>query len=339
MINRIFQLVGARKIEVTVREIDLQKDMLLIRPDYLSICAADQRYYWGKRKKEILRQKLPLALIHEGTGTVLYDRSGQISAGTKVVMIPNVPDISESPEIKENYGIRSKFCSSSVNGFLQDVVQMPHDRVIELPEDDGTYVLCELLSVAYNAVDLMEPLRDTAENKIGIWGDGNVGYATAVVLKNRYPASQIYVFGKHCKKLQYFSFVKKTYLVDDIPKDLYLNQCYECVGGNGSCEAIEQIITHIRPQGNVALMGVSEEPVRINTRMVLEKGIKLTGHSRSGKTDFVSAVKLLQNNSAARNYMTNIISRTVEVHNEADICEAFEEDSLNDFKTIMKWKV
>ena len=71
MINRLFRLVSSRRIEIVEREIELQNAQLLIRPEYLSICAADQRYYWGKRKKEILSKKLPMALIHEGIGTVL----------------------------------------------------------------------------------------------------------------------------------------------------------------------------------------------------------------------------------------------------------------------------
>ena len=35
--------------------------------------------------------------------------------------------------------------------------------------------------------------------------------------------------------------------------------------------AIEQIIGLIRPEGTISLMGVSEYPVAVNTRMVLEK--------------------------------------------------------------------
>lgn len=339
MINRIYRLVGARRIEIVERELDIQKDMLVIRPEYLSICAADQRYYWGKRKKEILKKKLPLALIHEGTGVVLYDQLGKISPGTRVVMIPNIPDNKEELEIKENYRKGSKFCSSSADGFLQDILQMPHDRVIVLPSDDEIYVLTELLSVSYNAVNSMEHLQGSNSEKIGIWGDGNVGYATAVVLRERYPEAQIYVFGKHEKKLQYFSFVNGTYCTDDIPEGLILDQCYECVGGVGSEEAIEQMIIHIKPQGSLALMGVNEEPVRINTRMVLEKGLHLVGHSRSGKEDFMDAVALLQNSHSAYVHMRNIVSKTLKVHNADDICEAFEQDSMNDFKTVMKWGV
>jgi len=339
MINRLFRLVSSRRIEIVEREIELQGSQLLIRPEYLSICAADQRYYWGKRKKEILNQKLPMALIHEGIGTVLYDPTGKVKSGTKVVMIPNVPDEAAAPEVKENYGLHSSFCSSNKDGFMQDFVQLPKERVIVLPSEDKVYVLSELLSVAYNAVNSMQDMKDGKGKKIGIWGDGNVGYVTALALRYLYPEAEVYVFGKHRKKLQYFSFVTETYLIDEIPEKLLLHQSYECVGGDGNKDAIEQIIAHMYPQGEIALMGVNEDPVPINTRVILEKGLRLVGNSRSSKEDFEQAIALIMENANARAYLTNMISKVVTVRTEEDIYEAFEEDSMNDFKTIMEWRV
>ena len=62
-------------------------DEVVIRPVYLSICAADQRYYTGSRGKEILSEKLPMALIHEAVGKVIYDPKGEYEVGTQVVML------------------------------------------------------------------------------------------------------------------------------------------------------------------------------------------------------------------------------------------------------------
>ena len=39
----------------------------------------------------------------------------------------------------------------------------------------------------------------------------------------------------------------------------------------GSQSAVNQIIDLISPEGTVSLMGVSEYPIEINTRLVLEK--------------------------------------------------------------------
>ena len=43
------------------------------------------------------------------------------------------------------------------------------------------------------------------------------------------------------------------------------------MGGKGSQQAIEQIINIINPEGSIALLGVSELSIQVNTRMVLEK--------------------------------------------------------------------
>ena len=73
------------------------------------------------------------------------------------------------------------------------------------------------------------------------------------------------------EKLSGFSFADDTFSVSDIPDDLYIDHAFECVGGAASQQAINQIIDHIQPEGTISILGVSEYPVPINTRMVLEK--------------------------------------------------------------------
>ncbi len=36
-------------------------------------------------------EKLPMSLIHEGVGEVVFDSKGVFNKGTKVVMVPNTP--------------------------------------------------------------------------------------------------------------------------------------------------------------------------------------------------------------------------------------------------------
>ena len=101
MLNAVYRLVAPRRFEVEFTDIDLTAGNVIVRPTYLSICNADQRYYQGKRAEDVLRQKLPMALIHEGIGQVVYDPEGEFQAGEKVVMIPNTP-MSEDEIIAEN---------------------------------------------------------------------------------------------------------------------------------------------------------------------------------------------------------------------------------------------
>ena len=154
---------------------------------------------------------------------------------------------------------------------------MEHDRVVTLPTDIDLSVASytELVSVSVHAIERFKSKSNQLRETFGVWGDGNLGYITAILLKKLYPNAKVIVFGKTLYKLSRFS-------IDSIPEHLKIDHVFECVGGKGSQHAIEQIIEIINPEGSIALMGVSELPIQINTRMVLEKGLTMIGSSRSG---------------------------------------------------------
>ena len=52
MINQIYQLTKPKFINVKYQEGLLTKNHILIRPNYMAVCHADQRYYQGKRRSE-----------------------------------------------------------------------------------------------------------------------------------------------------------------------------------------------------------------------------------------------------------------------------------------------
>ncbi|MCC3682722.1 zinc-binding dehydrogenase, partial [Staphylococcus epidermidis] len=293
MINQVYQLTSPRQFEVTYNNVDIYSDNVIVRPLYLSICAADQRYYTGSRDEQTLNNKLPMSLIHEGVGEVVFDSKGIYDIGTKVVMVPNTPRESDEV-IAENYLPSSYFRSSGYDGFMQDFVLLQHDRIITLPEniDLSTISYTELVSVSLHAISRLDKKSINNRSSFGIWGDGNLGYITALLLRKIYPDARIYVFGKTEYKLSHFSFVDKTFYIDSIPDSVTFDHAFECVGGKGSQTAINQIIDYIYPEGSIALLGVSEMPVEINTRMVLEKGITLIGSSRSGANDFQKVIDL-----------------------------------------------
>ena len=101
VINYIYQLVNPQFISVKYEDTNIDGNVL-VRPRYMSICQADQRYYLGNRNLKTLSEKLPMALIHECCGEVLLDKSGTFKQGDRVVLIPNIPG-SERDGIFENY--------------------------------------------------------------------------------------------------------------------------------------------------------------------------------------------------------------------------------------------
>ncbi len=339
MINCHYRLHSPKRIGIDFVEEQENENTVIVRPTYLSICAADERYYQGKRDPKVLAKKLPMSLIHEAVGIVLKDPKGEFEVGTKVVMIPNTP-VEHNDIIKENYLRSSKFRASGFDGFMQTVVLMDRNRIIPYHKvEDRIAVLLELMSVTMNAIEHFNQYSHLKKQTLGIWGCGSVGYVTSLILKKIFPNARIVVFGTNLNKLHYFQFADATYLVNDIPADVTIDHAFECVGGTGAESAINQIIDIINPQGSIALMGVSEDLVGINTRMVLEKGITLLGNSRSGYEDFDAAIKFLENYPETHEYFEKIISEELVVHNIGDMTKAFDADITNNFKTIMKWEV
>lgn len=339
MINKIYSLVATKQIVVQFEERSLDGEGIIVRPTRLSICAADQRYYTGTRGKEAMKKKLPMALIHEGVGEVVYDPKGEFKPGDTVVMIPNTP-IEHDPIIAENYLTTSKFRASGYDGFMQQYVFMGRDRIIKyenINHDVASFL--ELLSVSAHSINKFIKRSHERKNTIGVWGDGNVGFITALILKKQFPESKIIVFGKNEEKLSFFSFVDETYQIDSIPDDLRVDHAFEAVGGKASEYAIDQIIDYINPEGSIAILGVSENPVPINTRMVLEKGLTIVGSSRSGRVDFQYAVDFLEAYPDAQNQLQKLISAVIDVNGMEDIVKAFEYDLTTPFKTVLNWKI
>ncbi|MBP1081442.1 ribitol-5-phosphate dehydrogenase [Bacillus capparidis] len=341
MINQTYRLVSARQFEVTYKDKNINANKVVVRPTHLSICAADQRYYTGTRGKEAMDKKLPMALIHEGIGKVMYDPTGTFEIGTYVVMVPNLPT-EQSEIIAENYLRTSKFRSSGYDGFMQDYMFMDPDRLVQLPTNVNPKVAAftELITITIHALSRFERIAHKKRDTFGVWGDGNLGFITALILKKKYPDSKVIIFGKTPYKLEHFSFVDETYQINDIPEHVMIDHAFECVGGRGSESAIEQIIEHVHPEASVALLGVSEYPVEVSTRLVLEKGITLIGSSRSGREDFVRTVNFLSNYPEVVEYLETLVGDSHPVRCIDDIIKAFEADLTSSWgKTVLEWEI
>ena len=341
MLNTIYRLTKPRHFELEFSDIDLNTDEVIVRPTHLSICNADQRYYQGRRAPEVLAKKLPMALIHEGIGKVVHDNRGEFKPGETVVMIPNTP-YEEDPYIAENYLRSSKFRASGFDGFMQGFVPMRRDRIVRLPEevDKDVAAFTEINSVAYHAVDRFFKFSHERRDRIVVWGDGNLAFLVSLILSYRLPESEICIVGIDEDKLLRFSFADKTYLVSELDDDFTFDHGFECVGGEGSPMAINRMIDLIKPEATISILGVSENPVPINTRMVLEKGLRIFGSSRSGREDFENTVKFYVEHPEAVGYLSSIVGQVVDVRNIDDANSAFEKDIYKAYgKTVMHWNI
>src|SRR5699024_9660847 len=174
-INYVYQLVAPKLISAKYRQEEL-KDNLIVRPEYMALCHADQRYYLGQRNPKVMNEKLPMALIHESVGLVVEDSTGTYDVGQRVAMIPNTP-IKDSDTIFENYNKGSYFLSSGHDGFMRELVYIKPDRVV--PYDDinpKTAAITEFISVAVHAINRFDKLAHENRGTIAIWGDGSLAY-------------------------------------------------------------------------------------------------------------------------------------------------------------------
>lgn len=338
MINYIYELVAPGMFSIKYEDMNIEKSVI-VKPEYMAVCHADQRYYRGQRDINKLKSKLPMALIHECMGRVVSDQTGTYKSGQKVVLIPNVKSKTPKKGIYENYQKGSAFLSSGKDGFMREFINLPVDRVVPIFNIPGNIAaISEFISVGMHAVKRFKYSSHNIKNSVGIWGDGSLSYVLSCIIKSEFPDINLTVFGRDPSKLSQFTFVDNTYLSYDIPNNFNVDHAFECAGGEGSFYAIDDIIRYINPQGSVMLMGVSENKVAINTRDVLEKGLTLVGCSRSGREDFEQAVKFLENKSF-QNRIKRIIYEDLPVSSVADIYRVFETDISTSFKTVFKWNL
>lgn len=338
MINSIYRLISPRVISVKYEDISFG-NKVIVRPCYMALCHADQRYYQGSRDKAVLRKKLPMALIHECCGKVVYDPSGEYAVGDRVALIPNVPT-KDSKIVYENYRRSSRFLSSGYDGFMREYIELPAGQMVKIHDSvpGETAAITEFVSVACHAVKRMDACAHKRRDKIAVFGDGSLSYTTCCVLKKLMPKAKVIVFGKDPSKLNLFTFTDEAYFIDDIPEDMIFDHAFECVGNESSSYAINDIIKYIRPQGSLMLMGVSEMPVPVNTRDILEKGMTLVGCSRSGRDDFLKAAEIMADEEV-QSRLGVILTAFGEVKTVKDIHDLFRMDMNNPFKTVFKWEM
>ncbi len=332
MFSKMIKIVEPHRFEEYITCIEQKEEDLLIKPKILSICKADMRYYLGLREPNVLALKYPFCLIHEAIGEVVRENKNKdFIKNDRVVLIPNIAPICEEHKdcsyvctdlsLGKNYCPKSLFASSSCDGFLREHILYNIDNVVKLPliKDDAAYVFCELVSVACAAIRRTN-IHDF--DKIVVWGSGNMAYIIALVIKYYY-GREVIVVGRNEKRLKQFMFCECATNRKVNNKFLQKTLFFECVGGNSSQEAINQIIDVASIGAEIILTGVPYLNPEINVRSLLEKGLVIKGTTRSDKNDFEKAVKCFENQLFYKEIEKLIIDIN-EVRNIYDVQRCFE---------------
>ncbi|MBT5023001.1 alcohol dehydrogenase catalytic domain-containing protein, partial [Candidatus Woesearchaeota archaeon] len=304
---------------------------LLLSPIYTAICHSDVRYYEGDNPPEKLKGKYPLIMFHEGIAKIKEVGKGILSyeKGQKVVVIPNIPcyvhdkrkyskrkyacECCRNESIGENYCTDVRFMSSNSPGINRTIFEHPTECVVPIPKgvSDKSALMTELLTVNYRAI---QEAKIGNKDKIAIIGSGPTGYLMAVLISKylKIPKQRILITNITDQKLKLSKTIAKTVNTKNGLSLEFENKydvVFECVGGANTETTIEQAIKLVRPKGTIVLLGVANKKIPINTRQVLDKGIKLIGTSRSGIQDYKDIMVILKNKKLQK-YVEKIIYKT-----------------------------
>ena len=344
MFAKSYKITEPKRFEIFVE--DIRNENVLVRPDYLAVCKADIRYYLGNRSLSILKRKFPMSLIHEATGVVVRDKSGEFKSGQRVVLLPCRRSecdgskcevcVRDNPHLLDNYCPESKFCSSNYDGFSKELIDLDKEYMIPIPDEIGEEaIFSELISVGCCALRRAGFTEGESVKSVTVWGDGIMGYIISLVAKYGF-GCEVNIVGLSKEKLEKFDFAN-VYYSNDIEALPRMSVAIEAVGGNASGIAANQAIDKLYSGGKLILSGVANDNVPLNTRMVLEHGISIRGTTRSVRCDFEKAVELLTI-PEFREHIKTLLLSVREVNNIRDYYAVFEEESKSTAlgKNIMK---
>ena len=328
--SRVFEVEGPYDIRERQEEIsELPNNCLLLETRLTGICHADLRYVSCSRPPEILRERLPLCVFHEGVAQVIEvgDNVQNFSKGDLVVVVPNIPCYVHDPEkypdiyracrscrpggAGENLCEDVMFLASNASGLSRTLFIHPAACVFPVPCDvpEEVAVLTEPLTVVNRAI---RQAKVNFDDRVAVLGGGFMGFVTAAILSQIVGISKdnilvTDIFDFKLEKMKNFATVLNT-KEEMIRKEFQssFNVAFECVGGKAAETTIDQALSLLSAGGTCLLVGVSEEEVPIKTRTLLEKGLTLKGTTRSAAIDYPDVLQWLR-----REEFRKILSRII----------------------------
>lgn len=345
MFSTVYKVTSPGVVEEFVDVVEDIENKVLVKVDVMAICKADIRYFLGAREKAVLDRKYPLSPIHEAVGHVVKDATGTFKKGDKVILIPNSVDDEyytnqenrrcRRPDLGENYYSKATFRSSTTDGFMREYYTASPELLVKYEHvPTNLAVFSELLSVASAA---LRRIDFNEVKKLALFGDGIMAYIVYIVLTHDHPELDLTVFGIDQNKLAEFKDAKTTTYEEY--KGEKFDTLIECVGGKFSENAINNMINLAIPGADLILMGVSEDKVLINTRVVLDKGLSLKGVTRSTRQDFEHAKEIIEDQKSQEKLAIMVLSEN-KINSVKDVYRCYEEEINNKTKigkNLLTW--
>jgi len=272
------QYLGPKQIVLkNVPKPKIKPDEILMQTKSVGICGTDLHIYQGGMKVPI-----PLIQGHEFSGIVVEvgNRVKGLTVGDRIVAEHVIPcgKCDYCLQGKPNLCSQAKVIGLHLPGALAEYVAIPANLVYKIPKslsfEEGA--LIEPLSIALYAI---QGTCQLLNKKVAVVGQGPIGMLLDQLLK----AAGAYVVGIDVLAPR-LKFVKKKGWADKVingknSRDLArfkdsIDISFEVVGK----EVTAQICIDLtRRDGQIFLIGVFEEPAKLNLMRVVKKELNLHG--------------------------------------------------------------
>ena len=324
--TKLTPIARCRRIELTepytfaVRneEIHFLPDgCLLLELKRSGVCPADLRYVTFSRPAELMNERIPMCVFHEGIAEVMAvgKNAGDFTKGQRVAVVPNIPCYVHDPVtypdkqhackpcrdgvVGENLCTDAMFLGSNAQGLSRSPLLHPGVCVVPIPDDvpDDVAILAEILSVALRGVRCSGVKKD---DTVLVTGAGAIGHLSALLVNHiaGVPKQRLFVTDISEKKLNTvrgFATTKNTCSKNALA-DLHgkVDKAFECAGGKAMEKTVDQALECAAPGGMIMLMGVHEHKIGVRIRHTHVKGLTLMGTQRSDKRDFEEALEIMR---------------------------------------------
>jgi len=329
-----FQLVEPFVFEIKEKELPaLRQGELLLKPLVAGICGSEILYFKGQKSEKKLKERLPMALLHEGTAEVVETGpETSMEKGQKVVVFPMLPcgNCDACKEGFENGCQKSRFMAATADGLARTLFVYREENVVAIPEEIGLdeAALTEPTAIAVNGVNTAEW---KGREKVAVIGDGPIGYLTALVASfvRKIPKEDLFFLGIIDEKLklaeEFATPLNSISQKEEIEKlQGKLDIVLECVGGKAQEITLNQGIGLLKPRGQLIVLGLTDENVPLMTNPIVNKGLVLKGSVRSTKKDFEKVVELLKDHGFRKQLGKIICDKRFVIKGTEDLKQAFE---------------
>ncbi|MDT7891389.1 MAG: alcohol dehydrogenase catalytic domain-containing protein [Thermoproteota archaeon] len=337
--NKAIFLIKPYSIEIKNNIIDkeLDKNEVLIKIKYASICETDLKIFRG----EIPNVKFPIILGHEAVGEVIETGGNVIylSTGDKVLIDPNIycGVCSSCRALKYNLCLNGGLLGKERDGVLQEYIIIQERNLYKLPS-----------SVNIKSAPLIQPLSTVIHSQklltinpndyAMVIGMGVTGLMHTRLLKEK--GAKVLCVSRFDEKANlvkkfggdFFLNIKDKNFEDEINKITEREGVDVLIDTSANVELIYTLLKYLKPHGQFLSFGITSKIGNIPMYELYYKEAKIIFSRSSLPKDFVDAINFVKDN---RIDLDMLIDRYININNIEQILN----EATHKFRSIVNFNL